>query len=72
MTPLEIKIALMKAGITQAEIARKRKVSPALVCLVIKSKLISTQVMQEIAKAINKDVAEIWPDYFSKKKPARQ
>ena len=71
MSPLEIKKALMKAGITQKEIARKRNVSQSLVCLVIKSRVISGHVMKEIAKIINKDVAEIWPNHFSKKKPAR-
>jgi len=71
MTPLDIKIALMKADITQKDIARKLKVSPPLISTVIKYGVKSEQVMHEIARSINKDVAEIWPNHFSKKKPAR-
>jgi len=63
MTPLEIKIALMKACVTQAEIAKRCSVKPPQVHRVINGD-ISDNVRREIAKAINKDVKEIWPEYY--------
>ncbi|RJP82771.1 MAG: hypothetical protein C4522_02695 [Desulfobacteraceae bacterium] len=63
MTPLEIKIALMCAGISQSEIARRCNVKPPQVHRVVNGD-VSDNVRREIAAAIKKDVKEIWPEYY--------
>ena len=63
MEPIEIKIALMRAGITQTEISKRCGVSPSQVRRVVGGS-ISDHVRREIARAINKKVEEIWPEYY--------
>lgn len=64
MTGKEIKIALIEAEVTQTEIARRRNVSVAMVNRVIWQGDVSDHVRREIARAIGKNVAEVWPDYY--------
>ena len=66
MTPLEIKIELLKAGITQVSVAKMAGVSPSQVRRVICGS-VSDNVRRAIAKAIKKDVEEIWPEYYLRK-----
>ena len=66
MEPIEIKIALMRRGITQTEIARRRGVTPTHVYRVIHGG-VSNPVRREIAAAINKDVTELWPEAHPRK-----
>ena len=65
MDPLEIKIALMRAKVKQAEIAIKCGVSATQVLRVIGGSK-SMHVRQAIAVAISKPVNEIWPDHPNK------
>lgn len=67
MNPIEIKIALMHAGVTQAEIARQCGVTPTQVHRVIFKGTVSDHVRRAIAKTIGKDVKTIWPEYYSRK-----
>lgn len=65
MTPLDIKIELMKANVTQAQIARECDVSRFQVCRVINDpNSVSAHVRERIAHHIGRDVADVWPDYY--------
>lgn len=61
MDPLERKIELMRAGISQASIARKAKVSTAHVARVIAGLSTSERVEKMIAKAIDKPWKTVFP-----------
>ena len=66
MTPIEIKIALIRAQVTQAELARTCGVSPTQIHRVIHGS-VSDHVRRQIAKTIRKDVKLIWPEYYLRK-----
>ncbi len=65
MDPLEIKAALVRAGITQRRVARAAKVSESLVSAVIKALRTegrdAKRVQWEIAKLLDRPVQTIWP-----------
>ena len=61
MNVIEIKIALIRKGISQAEIAKRAGVSRQMVGLVIRRKAVSASVMKEIAIAIGKTVDQAFP-----------
>jgi len=61
MNAIEIKIALIRKGISQAEIAKRAGVSRQMVGLVIRRKAVSASVMQEMARAIGKTVDQVFP-----------
>jgi len=63
MEPIDIKHALEKAGYTQKKIADQCGVTPTQVKRVINGS-VSDPVRRAIAKAIGKDVKEIWPEYY--------
>ena len=74
MSPTEIRIALMRSGISQATIARKLIVDPSAVCRIIDGKYVSDRVRREIAAAIGIDIKRIWPStylYSGPRKPGR-
>jgi len=74
MDPVEIKIALMRAGKTQADIARQEKVSINAVHLVIHHRAVSDRIRRAIAAAIGMDIKRIWPStylYGDPKRPGR-
>ena len=60
MQPLEIKIAMLRANVSQKEIAEDLKISQAAVSLTIKGTSKSERIRQRIAKAIGKPITEIW------------
>lgn len=60
MEPIEIRIALLRAGVKQKDIARSCHVTPTQVRRVILGSM-SGHVRKEIARAIGKEVSEIWP-----------
>lgn len=64
MDPEEIKIALMRAKVTQAEIARKFDVTGAAVTRVISGDSTSRRIREAIAEAINTDIRWIWPSTY--------
>ena len=64
MTPLEIKIELLKKNISQSEIARQQNVSPMAISYVVNKKRSSKKLMEAIAKAIGKDPVFVFPEYY--------
>ena len=66
MTPLDIKIALIRAGVSQARIADVCNVSKTQVNRVIHDpNSVSNHVRCEIARCIGKTVEQVWPDYYA-------
>jgi lambda repressor-like predicted transcriptional regulator len=64
MKPMDIRIALLRAGVTQAQLARELDVTQQLVYQVIAGTCVSNQVRQHIAKRIGIDIKRIWPDPY--------
>jgi DNA-binding XRE family transcriptional regulator len=64
--PIEIKIAFIRLGKTQAEVARNLGVSNVIVTNVIKGRRTSKRVKAAIAKALGKRVSELWPNHKKK------
>lgn len=64
MTPLEIKIAMMKSGITQRQLARELGINHNTVYLVINKGLTSRRIMEAISKAIGIDKSIVFPNKF--------
>jgi transcriptional regulator with XRE-family HTH domain len=69
MTPTEIKVELLRKGITQADIARRLGISPAAVNNAIHRRggIVTERVMRGIAEALDRDPAAVFPEYFLKK-----
>lgn len=72
MTPLEIKIELLKKSISQSKIARQVGVSPMAISLVVNKQRYIPRIMKAIAKTIGKDPVSVFPEYYllPKKKKA--
>jgi lambda repressor-like predicted transcriptional regulator len=64
MKPVDIRIAMMKAGITQAQLARELGKKSPLIYHVIEGNTVSDYVRRHIAKRIGIDVKRIWPDPY--------
>ena len=64
MSPQEIKIALLRKGITQSAIARSEGVSSQMVHRVIEGKNVSHRIRKAVARAIGRDPKEIWPSIY--------
>jgi transcriptional regulator with XRE-family HTH domain len=71
MKPLEIRIELMRAGMTQKDIADELKVSASMVSRVIDGKSASHRVRQQVAAAIGESVRQIWPEAYQEGAPRR-
>lgn len=74
MMPDEIRIAMIRARITQAELARRNKVKPITINRIISGTTVSDRVMRSIAEAIGIDVKRIWPSIYlfgGPRKPGR-
>jgi lambda repressor-like predicted transcriptional regulator len=67
MTPVDIKVKLLRANVTQAAIAREIGVSQVSVLRVIKNHSASHRIRLAVAKAIDRDVRQIWPDAGKKR-----
>jgi lambda repressor-like predicted transcriptional regulator len=70
-TPTDIKIRLLKAGVTQAEIAKLAGVSSTAVWMVIYGKSVSDKVRRIIAKSVGAHPAELWPSAYFDRLPPR-
>jgi len=67
-----IRKALSKVGITPAGISRDLSVTRQHVHHVIDGKSVSDRTRRHIARCINRDVSELWPQtYLLKKDPTR-
>jgi lambda repressor-like predicted transcriptional regulator len=64
MDPTEIKIRLIRNGISQAEIARRLNVAPCSVHEVIIGRTVSHRIRVAIAEAIKTDIRLIWPSPY--------
>ena len=64
MTPGEIKIALSYMGISQSGLARDLNRSPSHIGRVIENPNRSFPVACHIAKALQMDLEEIWPETY--------
>jgi lambda repressor-like predicted transcriptional regulator len=62
MEPIEIKIALLRCGVSQSDIARRCNTAPSTVHLVVAGKSVSKKIQSEISGVIGIPVNEIWPD----------
>lgn len=71
MPPPEIRIALIRAGITQAEIARQTKVVPSHVCRVIDGTDSNDRVRRAIAAAVGISIKRIWPSIYLNGEPRK-
>jgi lambda repressor-like predicted transcriptional regulator len=65
MTPLEIKVALLKRGVSMRAIARRLGVSANSVSLVANKRMVSRRIMDAIANAVGTDRASVFPEYFN-------
>lgn len=72
MTPLEIKIELLRRSKCQAEIARSitPPVSRQTVNLAIQKNIGSIRVLEAVAQAVGKNVFEVFPGRCRRSKPA--
>jgi len=68
LEPLEIRIALMRAGVRQIDIAQKANVSTASVAGVINKKTTSDRLQRMIARAIDQPVNDVFPEKYGRKK----
>ena len=65
--PIERKIAIIRSGKSQAQIARELHVSKVIVTHVIKDQRMSRRVRMAIARALGMPVEKIWPQNNKKK-----
>ncbi|GAB6270556.1 MAG: hypothetical protein STSR0003_03960 [Smithella sp.] len=78
MSPVEIRVAILRAGTTQAAIARaisKRDNKPCsreLIARVIDGKVVSHRVRLGIAEAISIPAERIWRSYYLNYVPGRR
>lgn len=68
MEPLEIRIALMRAGVRQADIARVAHVTTPHIARVINGQSSSDRVQRMIAKAIGQPVEAVFPERYGRGK----
>lgn len=64
MHPVDIQARLKKRGITQKKIALDLGVSEMAVSKIINKTTVSKRIMIAVAKAINKDPREVFPEYY--------
>lgn len=64
MSPVEIRIELYKAEVSQAEIARQAEVSAAHVSRVIDGKDSNDRIRYMVSVAIGIDIKRIWPSIY--------
>ncbi len=70
MEPIEIFIALKRAGVTQTAIARKLEVTPGFINQVISGVRHTEYIQRAIARAIKKPVREVFSVQNNKRKAA--
>jgi len=64
MSPTDIRIAMMRAKVTQAKIARNLGVTQEAVWQIIEGKFVSHRIRTEIANQIGLDIKRIWPSTY--------
>ena len=64
MESVEIKVELLRRGITQVEIAAELGVAQGTVSRVISKKDVSDRIMRVVAEKIGKQPEEVFPEYY--------
>lgn len=64
MSPVEIKVAMLRVGVSQADIARKCNVHRSMIGHIIHGRAVAAHIHNAIATAINIPAKQIWPDYY--------
>jgi lambda repressor-like predicted transcriptional regulator len=64
--PADIQAELKKKGITQVMVAKALGVHPTTVGRVIQGKETSDRIMRFVAKAIKRDLHEVFPKHYTK------
>ncbi len=64
MDPTELKIAMMRADVSQKNIADELSVSRQAVHLLFNNRATSHKIITAISKAINVDLQRIWPSSY--------
>ena len=72
MSPQEIRVAMLRAGVRQSALARALCVSPSTIIRVIEGSTVSDRIRRSIACAINMDVKDIWPSTYIYGEPRKQ
>ena len=72
MKPLDIRIALMRAGVRQTDIAAAAGVTAGHIACVIDRKSKSDRVQRLIAKALEMTVEQVFPDIYVAKPRAQR
>jgi lambda repressor-like predicted transcriptional regulator len=62
MTPFDIKVALMKEGVSMRSIAKKLGVSANSVSLVVNRRMVSRRIMEEVARSIGSTPSKVFPE----------
>lgn len=62
MTPFEIKVALLKKGVSMRSIARKLGVSANSVSLVVNRRMVSGRIIKEIAHTLGRDESAVFAE----------
>jgi lambda repressor-like predicted transcriptional regulator len=74
MKPVEIRVMMLRAGITLAGIARALDVDPVTVYQVVNGISVSHRVRTKIAELLGIDIKRIWPETYlfgGPRKPGR-
>ena len=64
MDPAEIRVALLREGVSQSAIARTLKVTPSMISRVIDGVVVSHRVRSAIANAAKLDIRMVWPSTY--------
>lgn len=72
MKPLDIRIALMRAGVRQADIATTAGVTAGHIAGVIERRSKSDRVQRLIARALEMPVEQVFPDIYVAKPRAQR
>jgi transcriptional regulator with XRE-family HTH domain len=62
MNTLKVKRLLRQAGVKQKDIAEKLGIHPQQVSAVVRGKRPQHSVVKAIAEAVNRPVADLWPE----------
>ena len=64
MSPMDIRIAMLRSGVTQMDIARELGVAKTAVYLVIEGKAVSHRIREKISERVKIDIRRIWPSTY--------
>lgn len=64
MSPMDIRIAMLRSGVTQMDIARELGVAKTAVYLVIEGRAVSNRIREKISERIGIDIRRIWPSTY--------